>query len=119
MEEALDDTPMFGGFAGLDIGQDALPDETTILRLRHLLERHDLVRKILDVVQALLQQLERIKASIRAKAEHPLHIVKNLLGYRKTHDRLPAKNTAQRMTLFALAHVWLAHKRLLNMVPQG
>ena len=45
MEEALDDTPMFREFAGLDIGKDALPDETTTLRFRHLLEKHDLARK--------------------------------------------------------------------------
>jgi hypothetical protein len=40
MEEALDDTPMFREFAGLDMGEDNLPDESTILRFRHLLEQN-------------------------------------------------------------------------------
>ena len=34
MEEALYDTPMFREFAGLDMGEDRLPDESTILRFR-------------------------------------------------------------------------------------
>ena len=38
MEEALHDTPMYRDFAGLDAGLARLPDETTILRFRHLLE---------------------------------------------------------------------------------
>jgi IS5 family transposase len=42
MEEALYDTPLFRVFAGLDLGEDRLPDESTILRFRHLLEAHDL-----------------------------------------------------------------------------
>ena len=41
MEEALHDMPVFREFAKLD-GLDRLPDETTILRFRHLLEKHDL-----------------------------------------------------------------------------
>ena len=44
MEEALYDTPMFREFAGLDMGEDRLPDESTILRFRHRLERHKLCR---------------------------------------------------------------------------
>ncbi|MEW6695571.1 MAG: IS5 family transposase, partial [Pseudomonadota bacterium] len=74
-------------------------------------------RRALDTkspMGAVLAELERIKASIRAKAEHPFHIVKNLFGYRKTRYRGLAKNTAQLMTLFALAHVWLARKWMLN-----
>ncbi len=38
MEEAPYDTAMFREFAGLDMGEDHLPDESTILRFRHLLE---------------------------------------------------------------------------------
>jgi len=40
MEEALHDVPLYREFAGLDAGADRLPDESTILRFRHLLERH-------------------------------------------------------------------------------
>jgi IS5 family transposase len=42
------------GFAGLDAGESRLPDETTILRFRRLLERHDLARSLFDEVAALL-----------------------------------------------------------------
>ena len=38
MEEALHDTPVLREFAGLDSWTSRLPDETTILRFRHLLE---------------------------------------------------------------------------------
>ena len=54
MEEALYDTPMFREFAGLDMGQDHLPDESTILRFRHLLEAHNLSVQVLATVNATL-----------------------------------------------------------------
>lgn len=54
MEEALYDTPMFREFARLDMGEDHLPDESTILRFRHLLEAHDLSLQILATVNATL-----------------------------------------------------------------
>ena len=37
-------------FAGLELGRDAIPDETTILNFRHLLERHDLTKAIFAAV---------------------------------------------------------------------
>ena len=53
MEEALHDIALFREFAGL--GWDSrLPDETTILRFRRLLEKHQLAEKILATVNALL-----------------------------------------------------------------
>lgn len=54
MEEALYDTPMFREFVRLDMGEDHLPDESTILRFRHLLEAHDLSLQILATVNATL-----------------------------------------------------------------
>ena len=54
MEEALYDIPMLRAFAGLDALDDHLPDETTILRFRHLLEKHRLAEAIFDEVQAVL-----------------------------------------------------------------
>jgi len=54
MEEALYDIPMLRAFAGLDAFEDHLPDETTILRFRHLLEKNDLADAIFDEVQAVL-----------------------------------------------------------------
>ncbi len=253
MEEALYDTPMFREFAGLDMGEDHLPDESTILRFRHLLETHNLSLQILatvnamlsakglllkqgtvvdatliaapcstknstgtrdpemhqtkkgnqwhhgmkahigsdaelglvhsvattaanahDITQAhallhgqesdvfadsgyrgvekreeiqaqhpdvnwhiammpgkrkamdksspmgaMLEQLEKIKASIRAKVEHPFRVIKRQFGYTKVKYRGLAKNTANLVTLFALSNLWMVRKRLLNMGTQG
>jgi IS5 family transposase len=55
MEEALHDVPLFREFAGLSLG-DRLPDESTILRFRHLLEKHKLADQILATVNELLQR---------------------------------------------------------------
>jgi IS5 family transposase len=54
MEEALYDTALFREFVGLDIGEDHLPDESTILRFRHLLEANHLRVQILAAVNATL-----------------------------------------------------------------
>ena len=54
MEEALYDTPMFREFVQLDQGEDHLPDESTILRFRHLLEANELSLQILATVNAML-----------------------------------------------------------------
>ena len=53
MEEALHDMPLFRDFAGLS-WDTRLPDETTILRFRRLLEEHKLAPQILAVVNELL-----------------------------------------------------------------
>ena len=66
----------------------------------------------------LLEQLEKVKASIRSKVEHPFHVVKNLLGHRKTRYRGLAKNTAQLMTLFGLANLVLARRQLMALDTQ-
>ncbi len=253
MEEALYDTPMFREFAGLDVGEDHLPDESTILRFRHMLETHNLSIQILatvnatltakglllkqgtvvdatliaapsstknssgerdpemhqtkkgnqwhfgmkahagvdadsglvhtvtataanahDITQAsellhgqetdvfadsgyrgvdkreevqakhpdvnwhiammpgkrralkkdtpmgaILDKLEKTKASIRAKVEHPFRVIKRQFGYVKVKYRGLTKNTANLMTLFALSNIWMVRKRLLNMGTQG
>lgn len=54
MEEALRDVPLFREFAGLDNWTTRLPDESTILRFRHLLEEHKPAAQILQVVNELL-----------------------------------------------------------------
>jgi IS5 family transposase len=55
--------------------------------------------------------IERIKASIRAKVEHPFRIIKRQFGHTKVRYRGLAKNTAQLITLFALGNLWLCRKR--------
>ncbi len=248
MEEALYDVPLYRQFAGLDIGVDRLPDESTILRFRHLLEEHGLSLRIFERVNALLasqglilragtavdatiiaapsstrnstgtrdpemhqtkkgnqwhfrmkahigvdaesglvhtmvttpanahdvtqvhellhgdetdvfadsgyrgahkreevakshpkphwhiammpgkrraldrarmhdrlvDELERTKARIRVRAEHPFRVLKCQFGFTRVRYRGLAKNTANLVTLFALANLWMARKRILQ-----
>ncbi|KJH66540.1 transposase [Chromobacterium violaceum] len=60
-----------------------------------------------------IQLGETVKAKIQAKVEHPFRVVKQQFGYLKTRYRGLKKNTAQLMTLFGLANIWLARKALL------
>jgi IS5 family transposase len=53
MEDALHATPLLRGFAGLDAGVDRMPDETTILNFRHLLEAYRLAQEVFQEVVAL------------------------------------------------------------------
>jgi transposase, IS5 family len=64
----------------------------------------------------LWRQFEKAKAQVRAKVEHPFHVIKNLFGFRKVRYRGLAKNTAQLHTLFALANLLIAKRRLLPAV---
>jgi IS5 family transposase len=53
-EDALYDSETMRRFVGVELGEDAFPDETTILKFRHLLERHQLTEALFAAVQALL-----------------------------------------------------------------
>lgn len=67
-------------------------------------------RRALDkdsLVGELTDALERTKAGIRAKVEHPFRVVKVLWGHAKVRYRGLAKNTAQFTTLFALSNLWM------------
>jgi IS5 family transposase len=243
MEEALYDVPMYREFAGLDNGLERLPDESTILRFRHLLEANNLSLQILgavnatlaakglllksgtvvdatliaapsstknkdaerdpemhqtkkgnqwhfgmkahigvdadsglvhtvigtsanvnDVTQghallhgkeelvfgdagyqgapkrkeatgvawqiamrpgkrraikhtawgALLDKAEKLKASVRAKVEHPFRVIKRQFGHTKVRYRGLRKNTHQLYTLFALSNLWMVRAKLLQ-----
>lgn len=56
MEDALYDSEAMRRFAGIELVEDAVPDETTILRFRHLLERHGLSERIFGLVRGLLEE---------------------------------------------------------------
>ena len=65
----------------------------------------------------VLDKLEHVKASIRAKVEHPFRVIKRQFGHVKMRYRGLAKNTAQLHTLFALSNLWMARHRLLQGLP--
>ena len=56
MEDALYDSESMRRFAGIELVDDAIPDESTILRFRHLLERHGLSEQIFALMRGLLEQ---------------------------------------------------------------
>jgi transposase, IS5 family len=73
-------------------------------------------RRALDLnhpFQALADQFEKGKASIRAKVEHPFRVVKRQFGFIKVRYRGLAKNTAQLMTLFSLSNLWMMRRVLM------
>ena len=62
----------------------------------------------------LTEQAEKLKASIRAKVEHPFRVIKRQFGYTKVRYRGLKKNTAQLITLFALSNIWMARRVLMQ-----
>ena len=79
-------------------------------------------RRKLDLTRKwarLLEQAEQLKASVRAKVEHPFHVVKNLFHHKKVRYKGLAKNAAQLFSLFALANLIIAKRRLLAIHAQG
>lgn len=55
MEEALYESVSMRRFAGIDLGREPVPDETTMCRFRHLLEQHDLGRRLFEEVHRCLE----------------------------------------------------------------
>jgi len=62
----------------------------------------------------LLDKVEKIKASVRAKVEHPFRVIKCQFAFTKVRYKVLAKNTAQMVTLFALKNLWMARNKHLN-----
>ncbi len=56
VEEALYDSLSMRRFAGIDLGEMPVPDESTVCRFRHLLEAHALGKKLLGVALILRPQ---------------------------------------------------------------
>ncbi len=54
-EEALYDSRAMREFVGIDLGKEPVPDETTICKFRHLLEKHQLGNKLFKEVSKFLQ----------------------------------------------------------------
>ena len=97
------------GYQGVEKRDDANPDVRWNVAMRPG------KRKALDktkTVARLKDKLEKLKASIRAKVEHPLRVIKRQFGHVKVRYRGLKKNTAQLTTLFALSNLWMARGRL-------
>lgn len=113
-----DETTAFGdaGYQGVERRQENEKSAVTW----HVALRPGKRRTLPDTKAGRLgEQLEKLKASVRAKVEHPFHVVKNIFGHKKARYRGLAKNTAQLHTLFGLANLMIAKRRLFELHAQG
>lgn len=87
----------------------------------HVAMRAGKRRKLNEFIEPhfLAERAEKMKASIRAKVEHPFHVIKNLFRHRKTRYKGLAKNTAQLFSLFGLANLVIAKRSLLASHARG
>jgi len=188
MEEALYEIASMRRFVGFSLGSGSIPDETTILNFRHLLEANQLTEHIFALINQYLlskglrlskgtivdatiieapsstknatgtrdpemhqtkkgnnwhfgikahigvdaetgkrraltdpaqdritDQLETLKAKVRAKVEHPFRVIKIQFGFIKARYKDMAKNRAQLHMLFALANLYMVRRRLMAM----
>ena len=103
------------GYQGIDKRDEKCTDAAW-----HVAMRPGKRRALPDTeVGRLDDQIERIKASIRAKVEHPFHIIKNRFGLRKVRYQGLAKNTGQLFMLLGLANLLIAKRRLFALHAQG
>ena len=56
VEDTLYESPSMRGFAGIDLGREPAPDETTVCKFRHLLERHELGSRLFAEVNGHLER---------------------------------------------------------------
>jgi len=99
------------GYQGAHKRDDASPDVTWHVAMKPG-KRRALDKATLQ--GAITERIEKIKASIRARVEHPFRVIKRQFGHVKVRYRGLAKNTAQLHTQFALANLWLAKRRLMG-----
>ena len=108
-----EETLAFGdaGYQGVEKRADAKEDVTWHIAMRPG-KRRALDKE--NEVDALIDQAQKLKASVRAKVEHPFRVIKRQFGFVKVRYRGLKKNTAQLFTLFALSNLWMARGKLMG-----
>jgi transposase, IS5 family len=72
----------------------------------HVADKRSKIAKMAEgALKTLTKAIERAKAQVRARVEHPFHVVKNLFHYKKVRYKGLAKNEAQLYSLFGLANL--------------
>jgi len=107
------ETVVFGdaGYQGVEKRPDANAEVTWHVAMRPG------KRKALDKnkpIDALIDKLEKLKAGVRAKVEHPFRVIKRQFGFARVRYRGLKKNTAQLFTLFALSNLWMVRGKLME-----
>ncbi|UGV31045.1 IS5 family transposase [Halopseudomonas aestusnigri] len=106
----VDKEPVYADAGYTGLGKRLAEDGITLPPLR-IAARRSTIKKIEDGPEKqIMQRIEHCKASIRAKVEHPFHVIKNLFGHCKVRYRGMEKNQAQLFSLFALANLVLAKR---------
>ena len=99
------------GYRGIEKRPDVMP------QVRWHVAMRPGQRKALDksnATDALLDAVEKLKAGVRAKVEHPFRVIKRQFGYVKVRYRGLKKNTQQLITLFALSNLWMVRGQLIR-----
>ena len=82
----------------------------------HIAMRPGKRRTLTDSAQdRITDQLETLKARVRAKVEHPFRVIKIQFGFIKARYRVMDKNHAQLHMPFALANLYMVRRRLMAM----
>lgn len=113
-----EETTVFGdaGYQGVEKREENRNTDVTW----HVALRPGKRRALPDTESGRLREwIEQQKARIRAKVEHPFHIVKNVFAFKKARYRGLAKNAAQLFALFGLANLLIAKRRLFALHAQG
>jgi transposase, IS5 family len=79
----------------------------------HIATRRTTIEKMAEGWQkSLAQAYEKLKAQVRARVEHPFHVIKNIFRYKKTRYKGLAKNDSQINVLFALSNLYMVREAL-------
>ena len=103
------------GYQGADKRPDAKPNAQQHMAMRP--GKRKKLDKENSPIDALIDKVEKLKAGIRAKVEHPFRVIKRQFGFVKVRYRGLKKNPLQLKTLFALSNLWMARHPL--MAAQG
>ena len=106
---------MVGADAGYT-GVEKRPEHEGREVIWQIAARHSTYKKLSkrSALYKAKRKIEKAKAQVRAKVEHPFRVIKRQFGYVKTRFRGLAKNTAQLVTLFALSNLWMARRHVLT-----
>lgn len=103
------------GYQGADKRPNANPNVRWQVAMRP--GKRKKLDKVNSPIDALIDKIEKLKAGIRAKVEHPFRVIKRQFGFVKVRYRGLKKNTLQLKTLFALSNLWMARHQV--MATQG
>ena len=110
VEESLYDSQAMRRFVGIDLGREAVPDETTLCKFRHLLEG----RRNAPLTDRQ-RETNRTKSSIRAKVEHVFFVIKRVFDFTKVRYRGLDKNAHRLFVTSALANLFMVRRQLIRL----